>query len=359
MSGSTTLRCTVSITDRLDADLTTSGGETLAVVGPNGAGKSTLLAAVAGSVGPARVRYGDEDWTQRPPQQRSVGLVHQDHRLFPHLSALENVAFGPRARGVHRREAWDRARHWLDRLGVGDLASRRPRQLSGGQAQRVAIARALATDPQVLLLDEPFAALDVAVAIDLRETLAAHLADWPGTVLLATHDALDIDALADRVLVLEGGRVAQHDDLASVGEAPATAHAARLLGRNVLRGTGDGTGTIALPGGAALVAVEAAQGPVLATFPPSAVTLAVVPPQGSARNAWQLQVRTVTRRDGVARVLLQAPPGVAASPSVDLHADVTAAAVSGLGLAPGTPVWASVKATEVRVFGIGESTTPR
>jgi molybdate transport system ATP-binding protein len=175
----TGLRAQVQRPGRLVADVNVGPREVVAVIGPNGAGKTTLVESIAGTLGgpPDEVRLGDADWTRLAPQERSVGLVFQEHLLFPHLDARANVAFGLRARGRTRRAATTEARGWLERLGVADLATRRPAALSGGQAQRVAVARALATEPQVLLLDEPFAALDVGAAAGLRETLVTHLRD--------------------------------------------------------------------------------------------------------------------------------------------------------------------------------------
>jgi molybdate transport system ATP-binding protein len=348
MTAPTGLRAVVDAPGRLVGTFSARPGEVVAVIGPNGAGKTTLVESVAGTLRdvPARVSVDDTDWTGLSPQHRSVGLVFQDHLLFPHLDARANVAFGLRARGASRRRASAEAGEWLDRLGVGRQADRRPAGLSGGQAQRVAVARALATGPRVLLLDEPFAALDVTVAAGLRDLLGTHLTGFTGVTLLATHDALDVRALADRVVVLEGGAVAQDDTPAAVAEAPATPHAARLLGLNVLSGSAAGT-EVALDGGGVLVLATAARGPVLATFAPSAVTLTADEPAGSARNRWHTTVHRAVERDGVVRVHLQGGP----TAESQLYADVTRGAAAELALAPGRPVWASVKATEVTTLG--------
>jgi molybdate transport system ATP-binding protein len=202
---------------------------TLAIVGANGAGKSTLLAALAGlvdSTGP--IRLGDRQLDGLPPEARRIGYVFQDYLLFPHLTVLENVAFGPRALGRGRVAAGETATSWLDRLGIPELAGRRPAQLSGGQAQRVALARALATDPDFLLLDEPLAALDVEVRDDVRAELATHLADWGGLTIVVTHDRADAAALADDILVLERGRAVQRGSFAQLADDPATPWVARF-----------------------------------------------------------------------------------------------------------------------------------
>lgn len=331
----TGLHAEVDLPGRLVACVDVAPGTVVAVIGPNGSGKTTLVESVAGTLadGAAVVRLDGTDWTDLAPQQRSVGLVFQEHLLFPHLDARTNVAFGLRARGASRRQARVEADRWLVRLGVGDVAHRRSAALSGGQAQRVALARALATGPRVLLLDEPFSALDVGVAAGLRRELATHVREFGGVTLLVTHDALDVRALADRVLVLEAGRVAQDDSPEGVAEAPATAHAARLLGLNVLD-----VAEVVVPG-------DHPPG-TLATFAPSTVTLTAGEPVGSARNRWRTTVRRAVERDGVVRVHLEAP-------TTSLYADITRGAAAELAVEPGRVLWASVKATEVIVLGTG------
>jgi molybdate transport system ATP-binding protein len=333
----------------LDVRLTAEPGDVVAVIGPNGAGKSTLLRALAGIVplDEGAVTCAGAPWEgagrrRVVTQRRDVGMVFQQRLLFPHLDALGNVAFGPRSRGAARRAAEETARTWLRRLGVDDLAHRRPHQLSGGQAQRVSIARALATDPAMLLLDEPLAALDVGVAMALRIELARHLADYGGVTVLVTHDALDAMTLANRVVVLDDGRVAQEGTPQEVARAPQTSHVARLVGLNVLRGTSRGT-VVHLDDGSELVSATAFDGPVNACFSPSAVALTLEPPSGSARNHWTGTVTSVAPHGSAVRVHLDAGSG--------LIADVTPGSAARLGLTPGRRVWAAVKATEVGIYG--------
>ncbi|WP_457109524.1 sulfate/molybdate ABC transporter ATP-binding protein [Marmoricola sp. URHA0025 HA25] len=342
------LRARVDLPGRLVCELEVPSGQTVALVGPNGAGKTTLVEAIAGILDAgtrSSVDVDDESWTHLPPQHRHAGLVFQEHLLFPHLDARTNVAFGPRARGATRRQSRQLADHWLEELGVAELAGRRPSALSGGQAQRVALARALATQPRVLLLDEPFSALDVSVAAELRDLLARHLRRFAGVTVLVTHDALDVRALADRVVVLQDGAILQDDSPAGTAAAPATPHAARLLGLNVLSGIARDT-EVRLDDGGLLVLSAPAHGPVLATFPPSAVTLTTAAPVGSARNRWEAVVQRAVPRDEVVRVHLRATAGQGA----ELYADVTRGAATELDLAAGRVVWASVKATEVTAF---------
>ncbi len=251
-----------------------------------------------------------------------MGLVFQGQFLFPHLTALANVAFGPRARGTQRKEAEADARAWLERFGIGELADRRPRQLSGGQAQRVAIARALATSPRLLLLDEPLTGLDVKVAMALRIELGRHLASYDGVTLLVTHDAIDALTIADRVLVLDEGRVAQLGTPAEVSQRPRTEHVARLVGLNVVR-----------------------HEELLMAFTPDAVVVTLQEPVGSPRHRWHGRVADVSPHGDAVRLLVHAEP--------DLIADVTPAAATELSLVPGREVWLSVKATAVRSYASG------
>lgn len=318
----TGLVATVQVEGRLDAALTAGAGEVVAVIGPNGAGKTTLLRALAGLVPmTGSVEVDGASWT-RPPRlvrDRQVGLVFQDQLLFPHLSAVDNVAFGLRSRGTPRAEANATAREWLDRFGVAELADRRPGQLSGGQAQRVAIARALAPAPSLLLLDEPFAGLDVGVATALRIELASHLASYAGITLLVTHDAIDALTLADTVLVVDEGRVAQSGTPQDVAARPRTDHVARLVGLNVIR-----------------------EGDRFRSFTPSSVTVSLARPEGSARNQWRGTVLSAVTHGDAVRLLVDAGP--------QLIADVTPSATVELGLTPGREVWVSVKETAIHTY---------
>jgi molybdate transport system ATP-binding protein len=222
----------------LQVDVRVGDGEVVAVVGPNGAGKTTLMRGIAGlqplDAGRVTVdgRVLDDpatgEWVE--PAERNLGVVFQDHLLFPRLSALDNVAFGLRARGMAKAEARARAGEWLDRVGLAAAAGARPTALSGGQSQRVALARALAVEPRVLLLDEPLAALDVQARAYVRDELSRHLATFPGARLLVTHDLADAVALADRLVVLEAGRVTQAGTAGDLAAAPASAYVADLVG---------------------------------------------------------------------------------------------------------------------------------
>jgi molybdate transport system ATP-binding protein len=324
-------------------------GETVAVLGPNGAGKSTLLRAVAGLVaideGVIRIDGTTVDepasGTFAVPERRGVGVVFQDYLLFPHLSVLENVAFGLRSRGVARADARRRANEWLDRVGLTDRGSAKPSALSGGQQQRVALARALVTEPRVVLLDEPLAALDVGTRRELRRSLRSLLSAFGGARLLVTHELLDAVALADRVVVLEEGRVAQTGSVREVTGQPRSRYIADLVGVNLLRGVGAGT-EVRLDGGGTVVTADPVAGDVYVAIQPSSVSLHRVRPEGSPRNVWSGRVRGVDLLGDRIRIHVD---GV-----VPIVAEVTAGAVGDLGLHDGVEVWAAVKATDTEVY---------
>jgi molybdate transport system ATP-binding protein len=340
----------------LDLELHAEPGEVVALLGPNGAGKTTALRALAGLIpldnghvvldGRRLDDPAIRAFTQ--PEHRRIGVVFQDYLLFPHLSALENVAFGPRCRGVPRREAREKAHGWLDRVGLTEHARKRPGQLSGGQAQRVALARALATDPQLLLLDEPLAALDARTRLDTRAHLRGHLAAHAGPTVLVTHDPLDAMMLADRLVIVEDGAVVQTGDAATITTRPRTDYVARLVGLNLYRGRADGTvfrllgDGVHLPGDFTLSTATSQQGDVFVAFPPSAVALYPARPSGSPRNTWLAVVAAVARHGDSLRIELTGPIPVAA--------DVTPAAAVELDLAPGREVWATLKATEATSY---------
>ncbi len=341
---------------RLDLPLNVGAGEIVALLGPNGAGKSTTLRALAGlqPITDGRIMLDDRvlDDPARgvfvPPERRGVGVVFQEYLLFPHLSVADNVAFGPRCHGFGRGQARRIARDWLERFGLADRADARPGELSGGQAQRVALARALAAGPRLLLLDEPLAALDAAtrpaVRAQLRGYLAGHVrypqARGPATVLVS-HDPLDAAVLADRIVVVEDGRVVQEGDAADITRHPRTGYVARLAGLNLFRGTGTGT-TVRLADGLVMVVAGRVEGAAFVAFPPSAVAVYRHAPDGSPRNVWPATVAGIERHGDSVRLHLAG--------AIETAADVTPAAAAELRLDPGERVFAAVKAAEVRAY---------
>ena len=332
----------------LSVNLSIPTGQTVAVLGPNGAGKSTLLRVLAGlqPLSDGRLEMDgstvDDSSTFTPAQNRSCGVVFQDYALFPHLTVLQNAAFGLRARGTRRQAAEKQAHAMLARLNVDDLAGRRPTEISGGQAQRVALARALAPSPAVLLLDEPTSALDVDARDAVRAELDGVLADFPGCSVLVTHDPLDAMVLADRVVVLEAGRIVQDGAPAELAEHPATDYVAALMGVTLLRGTAD-SGVLRIDGGGELrIADMQARGRVLCVVRPESVTVHRHRPEGSARNTWIGTVASLQPSADRVRVIVDGTPRIAAA--------VTHAALADLGLAKGTPVWVSLKALDLAVY---------
>ena len=335
----------------LDIAFAVRPGEVLGVLGPNGAGKTTLLRAVAGlaELTEGRVEVGPHTWQDGdaflPPERRRAGVVFQDYRLFPHLDVRDNVAFAARSTGVGRAASRALAEEWLEQLGLGALARRRPAQLSGGQAQRVALARAMAHEPEVLLLDEPMAALDAGARIDVRAFLREHLAGFRGPTVLVTHDPLEAMVLADRLLVVEHGRLVQEGTPAEVARRPASSYVARLVGLNLWAGRlEDAAGTVVLEGGGRLaVAPGNAKGPVLVSLRPSAIAVHTERPgHTSERNVWAGRVASMeVLADRVRLQVEGVPPALV---------DVTPAAVAELRLDVGLQVWLSAKATEVEAY---------
>lgn len=332
-------------------------GQVLGLIGPNGAGKSTLLRSLAGLIrlNDGRIELAgivlDDAAAEifRPADQRPVGLVFQNYRLFPHLSVRDNVAFAGRARGLSRSQARRRGDDWLERLALTALAERKPASLSGGQAQRVALARALAADPALLLLDEPLAALDAETRVSVRAELSRHLAEFAGPTLVVTHDPLEAMVLTRRLLVLEAGRVVQDGQPAEVASRPATQYVARLVGLNLYPGILGAGGQVELDAGGTLTGAPDGIGPgtsVLAALPPGSVTVHTHRPSDtSARNVWPGVVAGFELLTDRVRLQVDGAPSVLV--------DITPAALAELGLQPGRPVWLSAKAAEVSVYPNG------
>ncbi|OBI74800.1 sulfate/molybdate ABC transporter ATP-binding protein [Mycobacterium sp. E740] len=341
------LRAVVEHRD-VDVEFDVSAGEVLAVLGPNGAGKSTVLHVLAGLVRPddGFVRVGERVLTDTasgvhvPTHDRRVGLLLQDPLLFPHLDVTANVSFAPRS---------TRPEHWLEQTDAMHLADRRPRQLSGGEAQRVALARALAAEPDVLLLDEPLAGLDVAAAAAMRKVLGRVLARDGRSAVLVTHDVLDVATLADRAVVLESGRVVESGSAATVLATPRSAFGAQLAGVNLVRGTAAGDGVLSTRWGSTWYGIPGADVAVdssaVALFHPTAVAVYRDPPHGSPRNTIKVTVAELDARGPAIRVRAEEQP----DGGPGLAADITADAAAALRLAPGEQVYFAVKAQEVAI----------
>ncbi|MEO0479425.1 MAG: ATP-binding cassette domain-containing protein [Planctomycetota bacterium] len=321
--------------------------ETLVLVGPNGAGKSTCVRTLAGlrQIDRGSITCGDSVWddpsqnTFVQPQDRRIGVVFQDFRLLPHLSVLDNVAAGPRFRGQARNDARRTARGWLDRFSLSSLEGRSPQQLSGGETQRVALVRALASEPSVLLLDEPLSAIDSSERLALRRLLGEVLAAFGGPRILITHDVQDAFALADRIVVLENGHVSQQGSLAQICRAPRSRYAADFVGVNRIEGL-VADGRLALEDDAVLVVDPGTpDGLTTVTIHPRAISLFPEPPVGSPRNVFELRVGSIESGLERARIRLNG--------SLPCVAEVTKESVRQLQLEPGRRIWVAVKATEV------------
>jgi molybdate transport system ATP-binding protein len=333
----------------LDTAFTVAAGEVLALLGPNGSGKSTALRALAGllSLSGGRVVLDGtvlEDPARRvkvAPERRPVALMFQDYLLFPHMSAVENVAFGLRCRGTSKKAAREKAARALARLGLAAVAGARPGAMSGGQQQRVAMARALVTDPRLLLLDEPLAALDMSVKTSVRRLLRGVLRQSSAASILVTHDLLDAVALGDRMIVIEDGAIVQAGTPAEVTARPRSGYVADLAGVNLLRGTARGT-LLELDGGGQLTCAGPAAGPTLAVIEPTGVAVSRQQPEGKEQNAWPGKVSAVDLMGDRVRVRIDGTPAITA--------EVPPAAVDELKLDDGGGLWAFVEPAAITTY---------
>jgi molybdate transport system ATP-binding protein len=333
----------------LNVAFTVAAGEVVALLGPNGSGKSTILRTLMGLLplaGGRVVLDGTvlEDPAQQvkvAPEKRPIGLMFQDYLLFPHMSAVENVAFGLRAKGTDKKSARERASRTLARLGLDGLAEAKPGAMSGGQQQRVAMARALVTDPKLLLLDEPLAALDVSTKTDVRRLLREVLRQSSAANVLVTHDLLDAVALGDRMVVIQDGHIVQTGTPAEVTARPRSRYVADLVGVNLLRGTAHGR-VLELDGGGQLSCAAPTTGPVLAVVAPSRVSVFRQRPERPEENIWPGQVSAVDLMGDRVRVRMDGTPAITA--------EVQPAAVDELKLDDGGELWACVDSSAITVY---------
>jgi molybdate transport system ATP-binding protein len=333
----------------IDASLLVDAGQMVALLGPNGAGKTTLLRAIAGLIPIAEGRvvvdgevlHDSGAGVSVPTDRRPIGFVFQDYLLFPHLNVLENVAFGLRARRRPKAHARAVALSWIQRVGLESHSKARPRELSGGQAQRVALARALAIGPKLLLLDEPLAALDARARVQVRHDLKHYLSSFDGIRLLVTHDPLDAVVLAERLLIMENGRIVQAGTMDELRARPRSFYVADLVGINLYQGMARGD-HVDLDSGDELVVPNAGGGRVFAVIHPRAVALHRAKPEGSPRNVWNGRVTSLEGEGERVRARIEG--------AIPVVAEVTPRAVEALELRRGLEVWVSVKATEVTVY---------
>lgn len=340
----------------LDAELAADDHEVVALLGPNGSGKSTLLGAIAGLL---PVESGTISANGRlltsaragrrmtvPVPRRRVGLLGQDALLFPHLTALQNVLFGARAAVEDPTRAGAAARDWLEAVGLSGFEDRRPAALSGGQQQRAAIARALAAEPDILLLDEPMASLDVESASLIRTLLRERLSSSGTTTILVTHDVVDAIVLADRVVILEDGRITDDGDASVVLGRPIDRFAAALAGLNLLRGSAMADGSVATEDGHTIRGhgdALAEGSDAWAAFPRSAVSVRepAMAPSDDAANSWTGEVSVLEPAAGGIRVVLDGGGVVAEVPSTEVFEH---------GLRPGAQVRLQIDPAFVTVY---------
>jgi molybdate transport system ATP-binding protein len=328
----------------LDVEIVVERGETVAIMGPNGAGKTTFLYALLGWL-PLQSGWvlldneifeapGQDHVT--PTQDRKLGMVFQDGLLFPHLNVAENISFGA-GRNADNHDL-------IERLDVLPLSDKYPSELSAGQTQRVALARTLAARPKMVLLDEPLASLDLTARIGARNSIRSALEQSLAGALLVTHDPTDAFALAQKVLILEDGKVTQFGTPDQIRSQPKSRWVADLMGWNVFHGVGHGS-SVTLADGTQLATSESElSGETMVMISPSSVALFLERPGGSPRNSWLCRIQRVEHLDSLARVSLSGP--------LDLYADITSDAAHELDLTPGRELWVSVKATEVRANAI-------
>ncbi len=335
---------------KLDVELNIAAGTTACLLGPNGAGKSTAVGALAGliNIEGGSIRLNGRTLNDPsvgiaiPPPDRKIGLMFQDYALFGHLSVEDNIAFGPRSAGLSKSASRLAAAEWTHKFDLIDLAGRKASDLSGGQAQRVAMARTLAANPDLILLDEPLAALDVGTKATLRRILSTNLEAFDGPRLIITHEPAEAFLLADRIHIMENGRITQSGTAAEIRRSPATAYVGALAGTNFLTGS-TFRGSITLDESNVVLKTSdtTTDGRVIVTVRPSALALHPSQPDGSPRNSWQAKIASVENLGDVARVYLDAP--------LPLAADVTPGSVEQLGLSAGQSIWVAIKATEISV----------
>jgi molybdate transport system ATP-binding protein len=337
----------------LDVEFTAAEGEALVLIGPTGCGKTMTLRSIAGLERPDSGRIvcdGDVlyDGASRaivPPEKRHVGFVFQNYALFPHLTALENVVYGPTARGVRRSEALDTARDALAQVGLTELGAQRPLQLSGGQQQRVALARALASGARVLLMDEPVAALDAQTRREVRAELRSVIESVGVATVIVTHDHIDALTLGDRLCVMREGKIIQQGTRAQLLTHPQDEFVADFLGLNLFRGIAvlreDDIVEVRV-NGSKLYATEKIAGDVFLACHPTDVTLTPHAPEGSALNVISGEVAEIVHLGGTARVTLRG--------DLAIVAEISARSLTALALKVGDRAFASFKASAARCY---------
>lgn len=332
----------------LDVELAVEPGHRVALIGPNGAGKTTVMRILAGLETPmpgSTITVGDtvlvSDRVNLPTHERRTPTTFAEPRLFPGLTVLDNLVFGTMRGKRPNAQARERARIAAGELGITSLLDRKATQLSSGQSAAVAILRSILAEPRVIVLDEPFSALDTSVATETRALVHRQLEKLDAPLVMATHTPLDVMTLATHVGVIEKGTLTQYGPVAEVARYPKSRFAARFLGLNLLRGVADGD-RVRVEDTLDLRTVTPTQSEVWLAFAPQSVTLSSEQPYGSAQNRWATTVSSLEHLESTVRVSCVDP--------VPIRADITATAAIDLKLGLGKPIWLSVKATAIEVY---------
>jgi len=319
-------------------------GEHFIVLGPSGAGKTVLLEIIAGIIEPdeGRVYLNGSDVTDLPPEKRGLAYVPQDYALFPNMSVFDNIAFGLKVRKTPKPEIEGKVREISRVLGIEHLLHRKPRTLSGGEQQRVALARALVVEPPLILLDEPFANLDVQI----RSKLLAEMKRWREelgfTALHVTHSFEEAISLGDRVGVMLNGRLVQVGNVREVFSKPASEEVARFLGfENIIEGVAEGR-KLKVNGVEIELPIEA-RGKVRVGLRPEDIILSPEPVRTSARNEFKAVVEAIEELGPLVRVRLSLG-------DLSLTAFITRSSMLELGIEKGKEVYVSFKASALHVF---------
>ncbi|MDV3104844.1 tungstate ABC transporter ATP-binding protein WtpC [Thermococcus waiotapuensis] len=327
-----------------DITFSVKRGEYFVLLGPSGAGKTVLLEVIAGILEPdsGRVILNEKDVTKLPPERRGLSYVPQDYALFPNMSVFDNIAFGLKLRGVPRDERERKVRELAGVLGIDHLLHRNPRTLSGGEKQRVAIARALAVEPPLILLDEPFANLDVQTKGNLIREMKRWKKELNFTAIQVTHSFEEAVSLGDRVGVMLNGRLVQVGSVGEVFSKPASEEVARFLGfENIIEGVADGK--VLVVKGIRIELPTAVRGRIRVGLRPEDIIISLKPIQSSARNELKATVEFVEELGPIARIYLRAG-------ELRLMAYLTRSSLVEMGICEGKEVWASFKATALHVF---------
>ncbi len=325
-------------------------GDYLALIGPTGSGKSLLLETIIGFYGPekGRIILEGKDITNFPPDMRQISIVYQDHVLFPHMDIFENIAYALRKKLRDKKQIEAEVKQIAGVLGIDELLHRKPATLSGGEKQRAAIARSLVVRPKLLLLDEPFSALDARTKEKLREMLKKAINEYSTTVLHVTHDFEDVWALANRVVVIRKGEVMQAGDPESVFKRPSPDFVAEFLGTNVLKGCVkalEGKLTVVEAEGMKIYSSDPAEPGegVTVSIRPEEIILAREALESSARNTVQGRVSGVFKKEHL--VVVEVEIG-----NAEIKAVITPTSCEMLGLEPGREIYAVFKASNARII---------